>query len=110
MQPGAESDVSRTFVAPANASAYDLQGQSARIRAPKMGTRSKRAFCTTTGRYGRPNGWAEILPDFSQTVECRVEDLPVAQGDSVRFVLQHSGHLAQEAVIWNPTVILNRRG
>ena len=32
------------------------------------------------------------------------------QGDSVRFVLQHSGHLAPDAVIWNPTVIVSRRG
>ena len=56
------------------------------------------------------NGWAEILPDYSKAVEYQVEDLPVAQGDSVRFVLQHSGYLVQEAVIWNPTVVVSRRG
>lgn len=56
------------------------------------------------------NGWAEILPDYSKTVECHLENLTVAQGDSVRFILQHSGRLLQDAVIWNPTVVVSRRG
>jgi hypothetical protein len=28
----------------------------------------------------------------------------------VRFVLQQSGHLTSEPVIWNPAVVVSRRG
>jgi hypothetical protein len=109
MQPGAQSDVSRTLVAPANA-ALTVSGSIRKDPSAENGHTIKACILHNDRRIWPANGWAEILPDFSKTVECRVEDLHVAQGDSVRFVLQHSGHLAPEAVIWNPTVIVSRPG
>jgi hypothetical protein len=109
MQPGAQSDVSRTLVAPANAK-LTISGSIRKDPSAENGHTIKARILHNDRQIWPANGWAEILPDFSKAVECRVQDLHVAQGDSVRFVLQHSGHLAQEAVIWNPTVIVSRRG
>jgi len=109
MQPGAQSDVSRSLVAPANAT-LTISGSIRKDLSAENGHAIKARILHNDRQIWPANGWAEILPDFSKAVECRVEDLHVSQGDLVRFVLQHSGHLAQEAVIWNPTVIVSRRG
>jgi hypothetical protein len=109
MQPGAQSDVSRSLVAPANAT-LTISGSIRKDLSAENGHAIKARILHNDRQIWPAKGWAEILPDFSKAVECRVEDLLVSQGDLVRFVLQHSGHLAQEAVIWNPTVIVSRRG
>jgi hypothetical protein len=109
MQPGAQSDVSRTLVAPATAT-LTISGSIRKDPSAENGHTIKARILHNDRQIWPASGWAEILPDFSKAAGYRVEDLPVAQGDSVRFVLQHSGHLAQEAVIWNPTVIVSRRG
>jgi hypothetical protein len=109
MQPGAQSDVSRTFVAPASAM-LTISGSIRKDPSAENGHTIKARVLHNDRQIWPASGWAEILPDYSKAVECQLEDLPVAQGDSVRFVLQHSGHLTQEAVIWNPTVVVSRRG
>jgi hypothetical protein len=108
MQPGAQSDVSRTLVAPANA-ALTISGSIRKDPSAENGHTIKARILHNDRQIWPANGRAEILPDFSKVVECRVEDLQVAKGDSLRFVLQHSGHIAAEAVIWNPTVIVKRQ-
>jgi hypothetical protein len=109
MQPGARSNVSRTFVAPADA-VLTITGSIRKDPSAQNGHTINARILHNDQQIWPATGWAEILPDFSKAIECRVEDLHVAPGDSVRFVLQHSGHLAQEAVIWNPTVVVIRRG
>jgi hypothetical protein len=109
MQPGAQSDVSRTLVAPANAT-LTISGSIRKDPSAENGHTIEARVLHNERQIWPANGWAEILPDYSKAVECRVEGLLVAQGDSVRFVLQHSGHLVPEAVIWNPTVVVSRRG
>jgi hypothetical protein len=109
MQPGAHSDVSRTFVAPANA-VLSISGSIRKDPSAQNGHMIKARILQNERQVWPATGWAEIAPDFSPSVECRVEDLHVAQGDSVRFVLMHSGHLAAEPVVWNPCVMVSCRG
>ena len=108
MQPGAQSDVSRTLEAPADAT-LTISGSIRKDPSAENGHTIKARILHNDRQIWPANGWAEILPDFSKTVDCRVEDLAVAHGDSVRFVLQQSGHLTLEPVIWNPTVVVSRR-
>lgn len=109
MQPGAQSDVSRTLVAPANAT-LTISGSIRKDPSAENGHTIKARILHNDRQIWPANGWAEILPEYSIALECRVENLPVALGDSVRFVLQHSGRPAPEAVIWNPTVVVSRSG
>ena len=86
-----------------------LQGQSGRIRAPQNGHTIKARILHNDQQIWPATGWAEVLPEFEKTIEYRVENVAVAKGDAVRFVLQHSGRIAQDAVIWNPSVVVRRR-
>jgi hypothetical protein len=109
MQPGAQSDVSRTLEAPADAT-LTISGSIRKDPSAENGHTIKARILHNDRQIWPATGWAEILPDFSKAVECRIDNLPVARGDSVRFVLQHSEHLTSEPVIWNPTVMVSRRG
>ena len=109
MQPGAGSDVSRTFVAPA-AAKLRISGSIRKDPSAENGITMKARVLHNDRQVWPAQGWAEIVPDFSKTVECRVATLQVAQDDRVRFVLAHSTQIASNAVIWNPTVLVRRAG
>ena len=109
MQPGAGSDVSRTFVAPA-AAKLRISGSIRKDPSAENGITMKARVLHNDRQVWPAQGWAEIVPDFSKTVECRVETLQVAQDERVRFVLAHSTQIASNAVIWNPTVLVRRAG
>ena len=108
MQPGARSDVSRTFVSPANAE-LTLTGSIRKDPSAQNGHTMKACILHNDQQIWPTNGWAAILPEFAKTIEYRLEPILVTEGDLVRFMLQRSGHIAPDAVIWNPSVIVNRR-
>ena len=108
MQPGAEATVSRTFIAPAKAN-LTISGLIRKDPSAQNGNIIKARVLHNDRQIWPASGWAEILPDFSKAIECRIENRPVVEGDSVRFVLERSGHGALDPVIWNPTVLVIRR-
>ena len=108
MQPGAASDVSRTFVTPADGE-ITLTASIRKDPSAQNGHAIKARILHNDRQIWPATGWAEVLPDFAKAVNYRVENTSVTKGDSVRFVLQHSGHLEHDAVIWNPTVMVSRR-
>jgi hypothetical protein len=109
MQPGENSDVSRTFIAPADA-VLTIAGSLRKDPSAENGHTIQACILHNHQQIWPPAGWAEVLPEFAKTLDCAVESLLVARGDAVRFVLRHSGHLAEDAVIWNPSVRVVRRG
>ncbi|MGA3326653.1 MAG: hypothetical protein ABSF45_19465, partial [Terriglobia bacterium] len=109
MQPGAQSDVSRTFVAPADA-VLTISGSICKDPSAQNGHTIQARILHNGQQLWPARGWAEVLPDFSRTIAFRLEDIAVAKGDSVRFVLKSSGHIAEDTVIWNPTVMVRRAG
>jgi hypothetical protein len=108
MQPGAQADVSRTFVAPADA-VLTISGSMRKDPSAQNGHTIQARIVHNDQQLWPASGWANILPDFSKTTQFRLENIAVAKDDSVRFVLKRSGHTAQDTVIWNPTVIVSRR-
>ena len=109
MQPGAQSDVSRTFVAPADA-ALTISGSIRKDLSAQNGHSIQARILHNDRQLWPADGWAEVLPDFSKTIEFRLENIAVTKGDSVRFVLKRSGHIAADTVIWNPAVMVRRAG
>jgi len=108
MQPGAQSEVSRTFVAPANAT-LTISGTIRKDPSAQNGHTIQACILHNDRPLWPANGWAEVLPDFAMTREFRLENIAVAKDDLLRFVLRRSGIIAQDTVIWNPTVIVSRR-
>ena len=108
MQPGAEADVSRTFVAPADAT-LTLSGSIRKDPSAQNGHTILGRILHNDQQIWPASGWAEVLPDFSKALPFRLENVAVAKDDSVRFVLKRSGYTAQDTVIWNPTVVVRRR-
>ena len=107
MQPGAESDVSRTFLAPADA-VLTISGSIRKDPSAQNAHPIKARILHNDQQIWPASGWAEVLPEFAKTIECMVEGILVAKGGSVRFVLQHSGRIAPDAAIWNPSVLVSR--
>ncbi len=109
MQSGAQSDVARTFVAPA-AAWLVISGSIRKDPSAENGITVMAGVLHNDRQIWPATGWAEIAPDSSKSIECRVESLRVTKGDRLRFVLLHSGHTVTNAVIWNPTVVARRAG
>ena len=107
MQPGAQSEVSRTFVAPADA-VLTISGSIRKDPSAQNGHTIKARILHNERQIWPANDWAEVLPDFSKVIDCRVESLRVKKGDEIRFILQRSGRIARDTVIWNPTVVVSR--
>lgn len=108
MQPGADSDVCRTFVAPADAT-LTMTGSLRKDPSAQNGHAIKARILHNDRQLWPANGWADVLPDFAKSVEFRLENVAVTKDDTVRFVLQRSGSIARDTVIWNPTVVVKRR-
>ena len=92
MQPGAQSDVSRTFIAPTNGS-LTISGSIRKDPSAENGHLIRACIRHNDRQVWPAAGWAEVLPDYSKTIDCCLESLSVLAGDSVRFVLEHSGHI-----------------
>jgi hypothetical protein len=107
IQPGASADVSRTFVSPADAE-ITVMGSIRKDLSAQNGHTLKARILHNDQQVWPATGWAEVPPEFDKTIEYRLENISVGKGDSVRFVLQHSGQIAQDAVIWNPSVMMRR--
>jgi hypothetical protein len=108
MQPGAQSDVARTFVVPIEG-VLTISGSIRKDPSSENG-RSVRARILHKDRQIWPvSGWAEIPPVFSKEVSYRLENIAVDASDRVRFLLQHSGQNTPDTVIWDPQVVISRR-
>ncbi len=107
MQPGAQSDVSRTFVAPGNAM-LTISGSIRKDPSAENGCAIRARILHREQPIWPADTWAEVQPEFSKTIEYKVESLKVAKGDRVQFVLEHTRRIGSNAVIWNPTVVVTR--
>jgi hypothetical protein len=107
MQPGASSDVARTFVAPANG-VLTISGSIGKDPGSENG-RSVGARILHNDRQIWPaTGWAEIPPDYIREVACRLDAVAVSAGDAVRFVVRHTGSNEADTVIWDPIIVMKR--
>jgi len=106
MQPGAQSDVARTFVAPSDA-ALTISGSIRKDPSAQNGQAIGARILHNDRQIWPASGWADIQPDFSKAADFRLKNVRVAKGDCVRFVLQHSGTTTPQPVIWNPAVVVN---
>jgi hypothetical protein len=104
MQPSAEYDLSRTFIAPA-AGVISMSGS---IR--KDPSAENKASCFVrilhdSRQIWPASGWAEVFPDYDKATKYTISNLRVAAGDEIRFVVRHNGGNREDPVIWDPAIV-----
>jgi hypothetical protein len=106
MQPGAASDVARVFVVPeqctlaiSSAIRKDPSAENGRTVGIKVLQNDRQIWPAT--------GWAEIEPDAGKAVECRLEGVPAAAGDLIRFVARRTGKEGADPILWDPIIVLS---
>jgi hypothetical protein len=107
MQPGARSDVSRTFVVPAKGW-LTVSGQIRKDPSAENGRPAAARILHNSRQIWPVSGWAEIAPLYEQKLSYRIDKLPAAAGDTIRFILRHNGLNAPDPVIWDPVVVVTR--
>ena len=107
LQPGAKSDVARTFMVPADGW-ISVCGSLCKDPSAQNGRKVRALILQNQHQIWPESGWAEISSDFSEKTSYKLEGIRVAAGDMVRFILRHTGYHSPDPVIWNPTVIIKR--
>jgi hypothetical protein len=105
MQPGASSEVMRTFVVPRDGT-VKIEGELRKDPSAENG-RTLEARIDHNGRTVWPeSGWARVAPEFERPVRADVERLPVRKGDTIRFIIRRTGVNEPDPVIWSPRITM----
>lgn len=104
MQPSAEYDLSRTFIAPV----AGIINTSGSIR--KDPSAADRVSCFVRILHNSnlvwpASGWAEVSPDYDKPTNYSIANLRVAPGDKIRFVVKHNGENRTDPIIWDPAIV-----
>jgi len=105
MQPSANYDLSRTFVAP-TAGAVSMSGI---IRKDPSAENQASCFVRIlkNSRQVWPlTGWAEVVPHYNSPTTYEITGLPVAASDKIRFVVKHNGENRVDPIVWDPIVVI----
>jgi len=103
MQAGASSDVSRTFVVPAKGW-LSISGEIRKDPSAENGRPAAARILHNSRQIWPASGWAEVAPHYEQKLPYRIDKLPAAAGDTIRFVLKHNGLNAADPVVWDPVI------
>jgi hypothetical protein len=105
MQPSAQYDLSRTFVAPSTG----LVSTSGVIR--KDPGAENRASCfvrilLNSRQVWPAEGWAEVSPMYENPTAYEITNLRVSAGDKIRFMVKHNRENRPDPIVWDPTIVI----
>ncbi|MBS1852350.1 MAG: hypothetical protein JST79_15700 [Acidobacteria bacterium] len=103
MQPSASYDISRTFIVPATGT-VDLTGVVRKDPSAENQYSNFVRILRNGEQVWPAQGWAEVHPDYDSPTLYKVENLHVAAGDKLRFVVQHNGTNRADPMLWNPVI------
>jgi hypothetical protein len=104
MQPAAQYDLARTFIAPASGTV----AMSGSIRKDPSAENKAPCFVRilqNSIQVWPDSGWAEVLPDYDKTTNYAISNLRVAAGDRIRFVVKHNGENRADPIVWDPAIV-----
>jgi hypothetical protein len=105
MQPSAQYDLSRTFIAPAPG----VVSTSGTIRKDPSAENQFSCFVRilqNSKQVWPARGWAEVFPNYDNPTSYEITNLPVATGDKIRFIVKHNGENRADPIVWDPTIII----
>jgi hypothetical protein len=103
MQPGASSDVSRTFLVPADA-VLTITGDVRRDPSADNGRTLAARIVHNDRVIWPPSGWAEISPRYDDPIHHRLENIRSKAGDRIRFLVRHTEVNELDPIIWDPII------
>jgi hypothetical protein len=106
MQPSAQYDLSRTFIARASG----MLSTTGTIR--KDPSAENRLSCLVrilqnSKQVWPAEGWAEVAPNYDNPTSYKITNLGVVAGDKIRFVVKHSGENRADPIVWDPTIVIS---
>jgi len=107
MQPGATSDVARTFVMP-EAGAVTIDGVIRKDPSAENGRSVAVKVLLNDRQLWPASGWADVTPDTRRSIECHIGPVTAAAGDRFRFVVRRSGQETPDPILWDPIIVLSK--
>jgi hypothetical protein len=105
MQPSAQYDLSRTFVAPSTG----LVSTSGVIRKDPSAENQASCFVRillNSRQVWPAEGWAEVSPTYDNPTAYEITNLRVSAGDKIRFMVKHNGENRPDPIVWDPTIVI----
>ncbi len=107
MQPGAESDAARTFVAPSRCT-LSIDGLAYKDPTAEDGTTAAVKVLHNGTQIWPASGWMEVPADPAKRIACRIERVEADAGDAIRFVVRRTGRSTAEPIVWDPAIVVKR--
>ncbi len=105
MQPSADYDLSRTFIAPT----VGVASTSGSIRKDPSAENHASCFVRimlNSTQVWPADGWAEVSPNYASPTTYQITNLRVSPGDKIRFIVKHNGENRADPIVWNPSIVL----
>jgi hypothetical protein len=106
MQPSAQYDLSRTFIAPASG-VIDSSGM---IRKDPSAENQASCFVRillNSRQIWPTEGWAEVSPSYDVPTNYEITNLRVSAGDKIRFMVKHNGENRADPIVWDPAIVIH---
>ena len=105
MQPSAEYDLSRTFIAPSEGT-INTSGAIRKDPSAENGASCFVRILHNSRQIWPSEGWAEVVPKFDVPTSYAITNLRVAAGDKIRFIVQHNGENRADPIVWDPAIVI----
>src|SRR6266853_320995 len=105
MQPSAEYDLSRTFIAPTTGT-VSTSGIIRKDPSAENGASCFARILHNSRQIWPSEGWAEVVPNFEAATSYAIPNLRVAAGDKIRFIVQHNSENRPDPIVWDPVIVI----
>ena len=107
MQPSAGTDLSRTFLAPADGS-LDISGELQKDPSAEQAAPVYVRILHNHQQIWPVTEWAAV-PAFGGTpIHFALNNVAVRKGDQIRFVVRHNAENRSQPIIWSPSVVFQK--
>jgi hypothetical protein len=107
-QPSAAAELARSFTIPAKGLAA-LSGEIQKDPSEKSEAPVAVKIEHNAKQIWPSSGWLEV-PHFGAPARYHLNDIAVAEGDVVRFIVKRNGENRTQPIVWNPLIELKRAG
>ena len=105
MQPSAKYDLSRTFIVP-SAGMVKAAGEIRKDPSAENGASCFVRILHNSQQIWPAEGWAEVRPNYNVPTRYEIQNLRVAAGDKIRFMVKHNSENRPDPIVWDPVIVL----
>jgi hypothetical protein len=105
MQPSAQYDLSRTFIAPVSGT-IDTSGVIRKDPSAENGALCFVRILLNSRQVWPAEGWAQVSPHYDIATHYEITNLRVMTGDKIRFMVKHNDENRADPIIWDPAIVI----